>query len=80
MLKRPIRTRFDLLRPSTAEQVLTKHHAMKERYGGSTREQTFAPEDKVYTKLGFEKERAGATVKGINGQIIDLEFSDGRRC
>ncbi len=75
-----IRTRFDLLRPSTAERVLAKQQAMKERYGGSTRDRTFAPEDKVYTKLGFEKEWAAATVKDFNGQIIDLELSDGRRC
>ncbi len=53
---------------------------MKERYEGSTRERTFAPEDKVYTKLGFEKEWAAATVKDVNGQIIGLELSDGRRC
>ncbi len=55
IFKRPIRTRSDLLRPSTAEQVLAKQQAMKERYDGSTRDRTFAPEDKVYTKLGFEK-------------------------
>ncbi len=53
---------------------------MKERYDGSTRERTFAPEDKVYTKLGFEKEWTAATVKDVNGQIIGLELSDGRRC
>ncbi len=31
---------------STAEQVITKQQAMKERYDGSTREGTFAPEAK----------------------------------
>ncbi len=80
MFKRPIQTRFDLLQPSTAEQVLAKQQAMKERYDGSTKERTFAPEDKVYTKLGFDKEWTGATVKDFNGQIIGLELSGGRRC
>ncbi len=75
--RRPIRTRFDLLRPSTAEHVLAKHHAMKERFDGSTRERTFAPEDKVYTKLGFEKEWP---ILDVNDQIIDVDISEGRRC
>ncbi len=74
-----VRRRVDLLRPSTAEQVLAKQQAMKERYDGSTRDRKFSPEDKVYTKLGFEKEWAAATFQDFNGQIIDLELSDGRR-
>ncbi len=69
MFKRPIRTRFDLLRPSTAQQVLAKQQAMKELYDGSTRQRTFAPEAKVYTKLEFEKEWAAATVIDVNVQF-----------
>ncbi len=80
MFKRSIRTPFHRLRPSTAEQALAKQQAIKERYEGSTRERTFAPEDKVHTKVGFEKEWAAATVKDVSGQIIDLELSDGCTC
>ncbi len=35
-----------------------------------TRERTFAPEDKFYTKMGFEKQWAAATVKGTYGQVF----------
>ncbi len=31
-------------------------------------------------EAGFEKVWAAAAVKDVDGQIIDLELSDGRRC
>ncbi len=45
---------------------------MKEAYDDTPREQASIPEEKVYTKPGLEKERAAATVKGVNGQVIDV--------
>ncbi len=77
MFKRPIRTRFDLLRPSTAEQVLVKQQAMKERYDGSTWERKFAPEDKVYTKLGFEEEWQPLQLKTLTAKSLAWSFRTG---
>nr|VZI18723.1 unnamed protein product [Spirometra erinaceieuropaei] len=78
MFKRQLRTRLDLLNPSTQDRVTAKQTKMKERYDVSTRPRVVAPNESVYTRLEHETNWCPAVVRKSEGQIVELELEGGR--
>ncbi|BHF62340.1 hypothetical protein SprV_0200542300 [Sparganum proliferum] len=78
MFKRQLRTRLDLLNPSTHDRVIAKQTKMKARYDANTRPRVIAPNESVYTRLEHETNWCPAVVRTSEGQIVELELEDGR--
>nr|VZI27167.1 unnamed protein product [Spirometra erinaceieuropaei] len=78
MFKRQLRTRLDLLNPSTQDRVIAKQTKMKERYDVNTRPRVVAPNESVYTRLEHETNWCPAVVRTSEGQIVEFELEDGR--
>ncbi|BHF61691.1 hypothetical protein SprV_0100466700 [Sparganum proliferum] len=78
MFKRQLRTRLDLLNPSTHDRVIAKQTKMKARYDANTRPRVVAPNESVYTRLEHETNWCPAVVRTSEGQIVELELEDGR--
>nr|VZI04989.1 unnamed protein product [Spirometra erinaceieuropaei] len=78
MFKRQLRTRLDLLNPSTQDRVIAKQTKMKERYDVSTRPRVVAPNENVYTRLEHETNWCPAVVRKSEGQIVELELEGER--
>nr|VZH96762.1 unnamed protein product [Spirometra erinaceieuropaei] len=78
MFKRQLRTRLDLLNPSTQDRVIAKQTKMKERYDVSTQPRVVAPNESVYTRLEHETNWCPAVVRKSEGQIVELELEGGR--
>nr|VZI52452.1 unnamed protein product [Spirometra erinaceieuropaei] len=78
MFKRQLRTRIDLLYPSTQDRVIAKQTKMKEGYDVSTRPRVVAPNESVYTRLEHETNWCPAVVRKSEGQIVELELEGGR--
>nr|VZI39803.1 unnamed protein product [Spirometra erinaceieuropaei] len=78
MFKRQLRTRLDLLNPSTQDRLIAKQTKMKERYDVSTRPRVVAPNESVYTRLEHETNWCPAVVRKSEGQIVELELEGGR--
>ncbi|BHF83536.1 hypothetical protein SprV_0902667900 [Sparganum proliferum] len=78
MFKRQLRTRLDLLNPSTHDRVIAKQTKMKARYDANTRPRVVAPNESVYTRLEHETNWCPAVVRTSEGQIVELELKDGR--
>nr|VZI21338.1 unnamed protein product [Spirometra erinaceieuropaei] len=74
MFKRQLRTRLDLLNPSTQDRVIAKQTKMKERYDVSTRPRVVVPNESVYTRLEHETNWCPAVVRKSEGQIVELEL------
>ncbi|BHF63743.1 hypothetical protein SprV_0200673700 [Sparganum proliferum] len=78
MFKRQLRTRLDLLNPSTHDRVIGKRTKMQARYDANTRARVVAPNESVYTRLEHETNWCPAVVRTSEGQIVELELEDGR--
>ncbi len=78
MFGRRLRTRLDLLQPNIEERVHSKQAAMKDRYDRNTQQREFTIGVPVYTRLPSSEQWQLATVVGNQGQIVTLEFPDGR--
>ncbi|BHF80739.1 hypothetical protein SprV_0702386700 [Sparganum proliferum] len=78
MFKRQLRTRLDLLNPSTHDRVIAKQTKMKARYDANTRPRVVAPNESVYTRVEHETNWCPAVVRTSEGQIVELELEDGR--
>ncbi|BHF83534.1 hypothetical protein SprV_0902667700 [Sparganum proliferum] len=78
MFKRQLRTRLDLLNPSTHDRVIAKQTKMRARYDANTRPRVVAPNESVYTRLEHETNWCPAVVRTSEGQIVELELEDGR--
>ncbi|BHF70237.1 hypothetical protein SprV_0301328700 [Sparganum proliferum] len=78
MFKRQLRTRLDLLNPSTHDRVIAKQTKMKARYDANTRPRVVAPNESVYTRLENETNWCPAVVRTSEGQIVEVELEDGR--
>ncbi|BHF58176.1 hypothetical protein SprV_0100112600 [Sparganum proliferum] len=78
MFKRQLRTRLDLLNPSTHDRIIARQTKMKARYDANTRPRVVAPNEIVYTRLEHETNWCPAVVRTSEGQIVELELEDGR--
>nr|VZI45986.1 unnamed protein product [Spirometra erinaceieuropaei] len=78
MFKRQLRTRLDLLNPSTHDRVMAKQTKMKARYDVNTRPRVVAPNESVYTRLEHETNWCTAVVRASEGHIVELKLEDGR--
>nr|VZI28263.1 unnamed protein product [Spirometra erinaceieuropaei] len=78
MFKRQLRTRLDLLNPSTQDRVIAKQTKMKERYDVSNRPRVVEPNESVYTRMEHETNWCPSVVRKSVGQIVELKLEGGR--
>ncbi len=70
--------KLDLLQPSIEGRVQKRQEAMKNRYNQNTKLRKLPSGVAVYTRFSSNENWQPATVIEIEGQIVTLEFTDGR--